>query len=72
MLPGRVYNVTHYMDFHPGGDTELMRGVGQDGTNLFSQVGSIAGSLEAVLMHTESCLKIVVPSDHHVGGKLIQ
>jgi cytochrome b involved in lipid metabolism len=28
------------MDFHPGGDTELMRGVGQDGTNLFNQVGS--------------------------------
>jgi len=32
--------VTHYMDFHPGGDIELMRGVGQDGTNLFNQVGS--------------------------------
>jgi cytochrome b involved in lipid metabolism len=47
LLPGRVYNVTHYMDFHPGGDAELMRGVGQDGTNLFSQVGSTAVSLEA-------------------------
>jgi cytochrome b involved in lipid metabolism len=28
------------MDFHPGGDAELMRGVGQDGTSLFNQVGS--------------------------------
>lgn len=40
MLSGRVYNVTHYMDFHPGGYAELMRGVGQDGTDLFNQVGS--------------------------------
>lgn len=40
LLSGRVYNVTHYMDFHPGGDAELMRGVGQDGTSLFNQVGS--------------------------------
>ncbi|XP_021936786.1 cytochrome b5 reductase 4 isoform X2 [Zootermopsis nevadensis] len=37
-IKGRVYNVTHYMNFHPGGDTELMRGVGQDGTTLFSQI----------------------------------
>jgi cytochrome b involved in lipid metabolism len=40
LLSGRVYNVTHYLDFHPGGDAELMRGVGQDGTSLFNQVGS--------------------------------
>ena len=40
LLSGRVYNVTHYMDFHPGGDAELMRGVGQDGTSLFNQVCS--------------------------------
>jgi hypothetical protein len=40
LLPGRVYNVTHYMDFHPGGDAELMRGIGQDGTSLFNQVSS--------------------------------
>lgn len=37
-IRGRVYNVTHYMDFHPGGDAELMRGVGQDGTSLFNQI----------------------------------
>jgi hypothetical protein len=38
LLPGRVYNVTYYMDFHPGGVAELMRGIGKDGTGLFSQV----------------------------------
>jgi cytochrome b involved in lipid metabolism len=48
LLPGRVYNVTHYMDFHPGGDAELMRGIGQDGTNLFNQVGSAVGTTRNV------------------------
>jgi len=31
-----VYNVTAYLPFHPGGEKELMRGVGRDGTKLFS------------------------------------
>ncbi|XP_039292054.1 cytochrome b5 reductase 4 [Nilaparvata lugens] len=37
-IRGIVYNVTHYMDFHPGGCEELMRGVGKDATSLFNQV----------------------------------
>lgn len=35
---GRVYNVTPYMKFHPGGICELMRGAGQDATILFDEV----------------------------------
>ncbi|XP_064618055.1 cytochrome b5 reductase 4-like isoform X2 [Liolophura sinensis] len=35
---GKVYNVTPYMDFHPGGVDELMRGVGKDGTQLFDEI----------------------------------
>ena len=35
---GRVYNVSPYMDFHPGGVDELMRGAGKDGTDLFDDV----------------------------------
>lgn len=31
-----MYNVTAYLPFHPGGEKELMRGVGRDGTALFS------------------------------------
>jgi cytochrome b involved in lipid metabolism len=36
------------MDFHPGGDAELMRGIGQDGTSLFNQVGSAVGTTRNV------------------------
>ncbi|GAB6019576.1 Cytochrome b5 reductase 4 [Chamberlinius hualienensis] len=34
---GNVYCVTHYMEFHPGGICELMRGVGTDATKLFNE-----------------------------------
>ncbi|KAK9887734.1 hypothetical protein WA026_000050 [Henosepilachna vigintioctopunctata] len=37
-LRGRVYNVTAYLPFHPGGPEELMKGVGRDATNLFEEV----------------------------------
>lgn len=32
-----VYNVTPYMDYHPGGEEELMKAAGIDGTDLFDQ-----------------------------------
>ncbi|KAE8258900.1 hypothetical protein A4X13_0g1364 [Tilletia indica] len=31
----KVYNLTPYMRFHPGGEDELMRVAGRDGTRLF-------------------------------------
>eukprot|EP00123_Amoebidium_parasiticum_P004231 comp15517_c1_seq1/m.12542 comp15517_c1_seq1/g.12542 ORF comp15517_c1_seq1/g.12542 comp15517_c1_seq1/m.12542 type:complete len:138 (-) comp15517_c1_seq1:380-793(-) len=34
---GRVYNVTHFIDFHPGGAEELLRGAGIDATELFDE-----------------------------------
>ncbi|XP_076653578.1 cytochrome b5 reductase 4 isoform X2 [Halictus rubicundus] len=37
-IRGIVFNVTRYMDFHPGGISELMRGVGKDATKLFENV----------------------------------
>ena len=33
---GNVYNVTAYMDYHPGGWDELIKGAGKDATNLFN------------------------------------
>lgn len=38
-LPGRVYNITPYLKFHPGSVAEIMRGAGKDCTDLFNQVG---------------------------------
>lgn len=37
-LNGKVYNITPYADFHPGGVPELMRGAGRDGTRLFGEI----------------------------------
>ena len=37
MLKGNVYNITQYLDYHPGGVEELMKGAGKDCTSLFNK-----------------------------------
>lgn len=37
-LDGKVYNVSAYLPFHPGGEREVLRGAGKDATALFMQV----------------------------------
>lgn len=35
---GKVYNITPYLPFHPGGEGELRRAAGKDGGKLFMEV----------------------------------
>jgi cytochrome b involved in lipid metabolism len=35
---GKVYNITPYLPFHPGGEAELMKGAGRDAAKLFMEV----------------------------------
>ncbi|XP_065650080.1 cytochrome b5 reductase 4 isoform X5 [Hydra vulgaris] len=37
-IRGKVYNITPYLEFHPGGIDELMKSAGIDATTIFDQV----------------------------------
>lgn len=40
MFQGKVYNLTPYLNFHPGGVGELLRGAGkvEEGEKLFNEI----------------------------------
>lgn len=64
-LSGRVYNVTPYLPFHPGGPGELLRGAGRDGTKLFGEVhpwvnyeGMLAACLVGILVPEEEAAAV--------------
>lgn len=38
VLGGKVYNITPYLPYHPGGVPELMKAAGRDGTKLFGEI----------------------------------
>lgn len=38
LYTGRVYNITPFLKFHPGGKAQLLRGAGIDCTELFDKV----------------------------------
>lgn len=39
-INGKVFNITPYVDFHPGGVDEIMKCAGRDGTALFKKYHS--------------------------------
>jgi cytochrome b involved in lipid metabolism len=58
---GKVYNITPYLPFHPGGEAELMKAAGRDGTKLFMDVHPWV-NWENML---DSCLVgVMVPEDY--------
>ena len=66
VLGGRVYNITPYLPFHPGGEPELLRGAGRDGTRLFGEVHpwvNYEGMLAACL------IGIYVPEEEEGEGE---
>lgn len=57
-LNGKVFNITPYLDFHPGGVDEIMKCAGTDGTSLFNKYHSWVNA-ERML---ESCMVgVLVP-----------
>lgn len=37
VIQNSVYNIKLYIDKHPGGREQIMRGIGRDATDLFMQ-----------------------------------
>ncbi|XP_021736187.1 cytochrome b5 domain-containing protein RLF-like [Chenopodium quinoa] len=63
VLQGRVYNISPYMKFHPGGVDMLMKAVGKDCTSLFNKYHAWVNA-DFLL---EKCLVGIL--DDNKGGK---
>ena len=69
---GRVYNVTPFLKYHPGGKAQLMKGAGIDCTALFDKVHVYPNHCEIqnTLSQFTSCDHIdfcIVLADSYVG-----
>ena len=60
ILRGKVYDITPYLEFHPGGVEKLMLGAGRDCTQLFDKYHSFVNS-EFLL---QKCFLGFVIDDH--------
>ncbi|XP_052195555.1 cytochrome b5 [Diospyros lotus] len=59
VISGKVYDVTPFMDDHPGGDEVLIAATGKDATNDFEDVGHSDSARE---MMEKYCIGEVDPS----------
>ncbi|XP_023602667.1 cytochrome b5 reductase 4 isoform X5 [Myotis lucifugus] len=72
-IRGFVYNVSPYMEYHPGGEDELMKAAGSDGTDLFDQVHRWV-NYESMLKEClvgRMAVKPAVPKDYHEEKKVL-
>ncbi|KAG5205570.1 hypothetical protein JEQ12_018820 [Ovis aries] len=72
-IRGFVYNVSPYMEYHPGGEDELMRAAGSDGTDLFDQVHRWV-NYESMLKEClvgRMAMKPALPKDYHEEKKVL-
>lgn len=58
-INGKVFNITPYVDFHPGGVGEIMKCAGRDGTALFNKYHSWVNADRML----ENCLVGVLSKD---------
>ncbi|XP_021096396.1 cytochrome b5 reductase 4 isoform X1 [Heterocephalus glaber] len=72
-IRGYVYNVSPYMEYHPGGEDELMRAAGSDGTDLFDEVHRWV-NYESMLKEClvgRMAIKPAVPKDYHEEKRVL-
>ncbi|XP_010629460.1 cytochrome b5 reductase 4 isoform X1 [Fukomys damarensis] len=72
-IRGYVYNVSPYMEYHPGGEDELMRAAGSDGTDLFDQVHRWV-NYESMLKECligRMAVKLAVPKDYREEKRVL-
>lgn len=47
IIYGNIYNITDWIDNHPGGDI-IISALGSDATDIFEKTGHLKGSLEHI------------------------
>ncbi|KAK9090106.1 hypothetical protein Sjap_023283 [Stephania japonica] len=60
VVDGKVYDVTDYLDEHPGGDEVLLKATGKDATDEFEDAGHSKGAIELM---QEYCIGELDPSE---------
>ncbi|KAL5009724.1 hypothetical protein ScPMuIL_012029 [Solemya velum] len=68
-LRGRVYNITQYMDFHPGGSEELNKGAGKDCTQLFDEIHKWVNAESMLQKCYIGKLKVTTPVHRRVSAQ---
>ena len=74
VFKGNVYNITPYLDFHPGGVDEIMKGAGIDATKLFQEIHAwVRKGKRSISITAENCLgEFCIDAGKMSGGSIDQ